>query len=785
MLKMKKLILVFIFMLLVVPCHAKIISVDDDGPADFNNIQAAIDFAEDDDTIVVKPGTYNENILFNGKAVTVTGKDPDNLSLVQSTVITVGSGYSVTFDFGEGSNSVLTGFTVTGYGIRCYSTAPTISKNIIRNCQGCGIYGQFGAAPTILNNTISSNSEAGIFQCDGPIRSNTISENAVGIASCNGPVIGNTISNNSNTDPGYGGGLFFCDGEIARNIITDNYAASQGGALYGCGGTISYNIIAGNKAAVSGGGLYYCSEPIRNNTIVGNMAGQTGGAIRNCAGIISNNIIAFNRAGSIGGIYGLCDNSYNNFWMNEVGNVGGGATAGPGDIVTEPLFAVEGYWDPNGTADESDDFWVGGDYHLKSEAGRWDPGSKTWTADGVTSNCIDAGDPSSDWTAELWPHGKRINMGAYGGTAQASMSLSRVGNPADLNNDDWIDYSDLELLTDKWQSDDGPLAEDLNRDGTVNFEDYSIWAASWQQQAVSQTPPTPNPMTWATPPYATSPYSIAMVATTATSTDHSGVEYYFEDRWHPEFNSGWISFEPGEQAMWQDVNLAPDTLYWYRVKARNKYNLIETDFSELGSATTLREDIAPPEPNPMTWETEPYATSSTSIHMVATTASDLSGVEYYFECTSHPAYSSTWQASPEYEVTDLAQGLYSFVVRARDTSPNYNTTFASVEVTVDLQPPTPDPMQWAAGGEPKEVYHGGGFNDYWAEMTAAETTDDSGGVQYYFRCTNESEFSSGWQSSPTYSVRVGRAGQRYRFKVKARDLYGNETAFSSEKIALP
>ena len=119
MLKMKKLILTLVFVLLAIPCQAKIISVDDDGPADFNNIQAAIDFAEDDDTIVVKPGTYNQNILFNGKAVTVTGKDPDNLSVVQSTIITSSSGYSVTFDFGEGSNSVLTGFTLTGQGIRC------------------------------------------------------------------------------------------------------------------------------------------------------------------------------------------------------------------------------------------------------------------------------------------------------------------------------------------------------------------------------------------------------------------------------------------------------------------------------------------------------------------------------------------------------------------------------------------------------------------------------------------------------------------------------------------
>jgi hypothetical protein len=50
--------------------------------------------------------------------------------------------------------------------------------------------------------------------------------------------------------------------------------------------------------------------------------------------------------------------------------------------------------------------------------------------DDVTSRCIDAADPGADWTAEPWPHGKRLNMGAYGGTAQASMSLSVFGTDA-------------------------------------------------------------------------------------------------------------------------------------------------------------------------------------------------------------------------------------------------------------------------------------------------------------------------------------------------------------------
>ncbi len=60
------------------------------------------------------------------------------------------------------------------------------------------------------------------------------------------------------------------------------------------------------------------------------------------------------------------------------------------------------------------------DYHLQSEAGRWN--GTTFVTDAQTSPCIDAGDPAVDFGAETQPHGSRINQGAYGGTAQASRS---------------------------------------------------------------------------------------------------------------------------------------------------------------------------------------------------------------------------------------------------------------------------------------------------------------------------------------------------------------------------
>jgi len=106
-----------------------------------------------------------------------------------------------------------------------------------------------------------------------------------------------------------------------------------------------------------------------------------------------------------------------------------GGLSGEGNIDADPCFAAPGRWvsasDPTVVASPGDNaaIWVDGDYHLKSQAGRWDPTSDTWVVDEVTSPCIDAGDPSSPVGEEPEPNGGRINMGAYGGTVEAGKSF--------------------------------------------------------------------------------------------------------------------------------------------------------------------------------------------------------------------------------------------------------------------------------------------------------------------------------------------------------------------------
>ncbi|MBN2592179.1 MAG: right-handed parallel beta-helix repeat-containing protein [Sedimentisphaerales bacterium] len=98
----------------------------------------------------------------------------------------------------------------------------------------------------------------------------------------------------------------------------------------------------------------------------------------------------------------------------------------------------------------------------------------------------------------------------------------------------------------------------------------------------------------------------------------------------------------------------------------------------------------------------------------------------------------------------------------------------------ETDPPEPNPTQWARDGRPKKIYGGGGAFDYWVHMTAAEATDASGPVQYFFECTTEPGFSSGWQISKDHMVPVGQGRQAHCFRVKARDQFGNETEWSEE-----
>jgi hypothetical protein len=118
----------------------------------------------------------------------------------------------------------------------------------------------------------------------------------------------------------------------------------------------------------------------------------------------------------------------------------------------------------------------------------------------------------------------------------------------------------------------------------------------------------------------------------------------------------------------------------------------------------LQDDDTSPSPSPMTWSFPPQATSSTSVAMTATVATDLSGVEYMFSCTAGPGHDSGWQSSPSYTDTGLHAGdICTYTVKARDASARQNETApsAAVQAAIPASAPAeaagPAPSDGAAG----------------------------------------------------------------------------------------
>jgi hypothetical protein len=95
-----------------------------------------------------------------------------------------------------------------------------------------------------------------------------------------------------------------------------------------------------------------------------------------------------------------------------------GGFAGQGNLDVDPAFVAAGTWaDP--------DTYLLGDFHLRSKAGHWDSRTSSWVLDDVTSLCIDAGDPGSPLGYEaLGRWGTVVNLGAYGGTQEASRTAT-------------------------------------------------------------------------------------------------------------------------------------------------------------------------------------------------------------------------------------------------------------------------------------------------------------------------------------------------------------------------
>ncbi|UCG56544.1 MAG: right-handed parallel beta-helix repeat-containing protein, partial [Phycisphaerales bacterium] len=344
-------------------------------------------------------------------------------------------------------------------GVGCWDSSSTLLTNCIiadntAGGEAGGVSCAYGSSVTMTNCTIVGNTAktsaggvgctlggSSVIMTDCIVRANTAVEGLGGGLSCgldNASITmtGCTIADNKSGEWAGGGVACLHNASVSaiHCAITGNTARDGGGGMLvfdQSSATVSNCIIARNRSFAFGGGGIWCGQSsattVRNSIIWGNTAPQ------------GNEISV--RKGSTNAASTLTI-SYSNVGGGKAKvNVESGCILdwGDGNIDADPRFA-----DPN-----EDDF------HLKSQAGGYDPNTETWVKDHATSPCIDAGDPMSSLGPEPFPNGGVVNMGAYGGTSEASKSY--FGEPVcdtivagDMNGDCVIDVRDFCIMALHW-----------------------------------------------------------------------------------------------------------------------------------------------------------------------------------------------------------------------------------------------------------------------------------------------------------------------------------------------
>ncbi|NIP55956.1 MAG: hypothetical protein GWN67_27680 [Phycisphaerae bacterium] len=430
----------------------------DPNARDFENYKTVLsgDLA-DNDVVVTNPADmWGEQSRYDNSSNVVTGSYMDANSILDGFTIT--SGYNSGLGAGmynRDGNPTVTNCTFTwncaewGGGMGNWNSSPkVISCKFERNAaQGGGGMNNVENSNTMLTNCIFSGN-SGFWLAGGMLNG------YAGVGGSANPILNNCLFIGNSTDR-YGGGIYNdYSNPIINNCTFIGNAAERGGGIY-------YHAGVPPPPPPPPPPPSFPGPETAEDTILTHMETDLYDKSSD-VDKISNCILWANKAPNGPQIY-LGPNS---IAPVSYSNIQGGWT-GVGNIDANPCFA-----DVNN-----------GDYHLKSQAGRWDPNSQTWVRDDVTSPCIDASNPGCPLGNEPNDvNNVRINMGAYGGTAEASKSPAYWRSIADITNDWIVDSNDLKVFCGYWLQAGECIPADLNRSRSVDSNDFAIFSGHWRQK---------------------------------------------------------------------------------------------------------------------------------------------------------------------------------------------------------------------------------------------------------------------------------------------------------------
>jgi len=193
------------------------------------SIQAAINAAPPGSTIVVKPGTFRENVTIAKNNIKLQGTPGQTILKPTGNAPTGGcafpgpqgvenenTGICVIGDFDFSTFTLIKpvkGVSVTGFTVRDFPNqgifvlggqGTTVQNNTLVNNGGYGVFANTSTATTILDNTASGSGEAGLYVGDSPsaqavVKGNTTFNNGFGIfirSASSGSIVANNVHDN-------------------------------------------------------------------------------------------------------------------------------------------------------------------------------------------------------------------------------------------------------------------------------------------------------------------------------------------------------------------------------------------------------------------------------------------------------------------------------------------------------------------------------------------------------------------------------------------------------------